>query len=169
MEYHGVEILGNVSPDGTGAAILCCGAPVNMDDMEVVGSGAQHSLVGGATIQVYRPRLANNSDVYTFNSGGADGPAIWTRWTLPVNVRLTESPYRFGPSEFTFEAGQTVVLVLSSNREFHTFTIKELEISIDVSAGDTETGRFTFDRPGEFELICIPHRSLGMTGSITVR
>ena len=27
---------------------------------------------------------------------------------------------------------------------------------------------FTFDKPGEYELVCIPHESLGMTGTITV-
>ena len=92
VEYTGVEILGAASPNGP---IVCCGTPINMDDMEVVGAGIQHNPDSDATVQVYRPKADGTTDVYTFQGSqtlskveGAPPedetdttPATWTRWT----------------------------------------------------------------------------------------
>ena len=40
---------------------------------------------------------------------------------------------------------------------------------MEVEAGDTESLTFTFDEPGTYDLICIPHESLGMVGKIIVQ
>ena len=77
--------------------------------------------------------------------------------------------YAFSPSEFTFSVGETVTFTLISETEFHTFTANELGIDQDVNAGETVTLTFTFDTPGTFKLICIPHEALDMVGTITVR
>ena len=92
VEYTGVEILGAASPNGP---IVCCGTPINMDDMEVVGTAIQHNPDGDATVQVYRPKVDWTTDVYTFHPSQTlskvEGtppedetdttPATWTRWT----------------------------------------------------------------------------------------
>ncbi len=86
VEYTGVEILGAASPNGP---IVCCGTPINMDDMEVVGTGTRNN--SDASVEVYRPKAGATTDVYTFHPaqtveasgepGGTDtGPATWTRW-----------------------------------------------------------------------------------------
>ena len=62
VEYTGVEILGAASPN---RPIVCCGTPINTDDMEVVGTGIQHNPDGDATVQVYRPKADGTTDVYT--------------------------------------------------------------------------------------------------------
>ncbi len=91
VEYAGVEILGAASPTGP---IVCCGTPIDMDDMEVVGTGAQHNPDDDATVQLYRPKANGTTDVYTFHpaqtrskvegappADEADTtPATWTRW-----------------------------------------------------------------------------------------
>lgn len=77
--------------------------------------------------------------------------------------------YLFGPTELTFGVGETVTLQLTSEGEFHTFTVDDLGIDVGVDPGATETLTFTFDRAGTFELICIPHEALGMVGTITVQ
>ena len=88
VEYTGVEILGAASPNGP---IVCCGTPINMDDMEVAGAGANHTPAGDASVTVYRPKAGATTDVYTFDPaqavevseepGGTDtGPATWVRW-----------------------------------------------------------------------------------------
>ena len=79
------------------------------------------------------------------------------------------SEYAFDPSELTFGLGETVTLVLRSETQFHTFTVDALGIDIDVDPGEIVTLTFTFDKAGTYDLICIPHQALGMTGSITVR
>lgn len=77
--------------------------------------------------------------------------------------------YIFSPSEFTFSVGETVTFTLTSENEFHTFTVDDLGIDQDVNAGETVTLTFTFDTPGSFQIICIPHEVLGMLGTITVQ
>ena len=77
--------------------------------------------------------------------------------------------YNFEPNEFTFQRGETVELRVTGETEFHTFTVDDLGIDISLDAGATETLTFTFDKPGTFKLICIPHESLGMVGTITVQ
>ena len=75
----------------------------------------------------------------------------------------------FSPSHFEFRTGETVRFELAAESEFHTFTISELGIDEAVNARETRYLDVTFDRPGEYALICIPHESLGMKGAIAVR
>ena len=77
--------------------------------------------------------------------------------------------YAFDPSELVFGVGETVTLKLTSEAEFHTFTVDELGIDVSVIAHEEATLTFTFQEAGRFELICIPHETLGMVGLITVR
>ena len=101
------------------------------------------------------------------DSGGQTG--------TPVAVNLQDpggsGAYMFDPSELTFSVGETVTFTLSSETEFHTFTVTDdaIEIDVDMDSGTTQTFSFTFDQAGTFELICIPHERLGMVGTITVR
>ena len=89
VEYTGVEILSAASPTGP---VMCCGTPINMDDMEVVGTGTNHNPDGDVSVEVYRPKADATTDLYTFHpaqtveasgepGGTATGPATWTRWT----------------------------------------------------------------------------------------
>ena len=77
--------------------------------------------------------------------------------------------YAFDPHELVFRVGDTVIFNLSAESEFHTFTADDLGIDVSVDGGSTETFTFTFDKAGTYELTCIPHEALGMTGTITVR
>ena len=78
--------------------------------------------------------------------------------------------YRFDPpAVYTFKVGDCVTFTLSAETEFHTFTVDDLGIDVEIDPGETETLTYIFDRPGEFKLICIPHELQGMTGSITVQ
>lgn len=77
--------------------------------------------------------------------------------------------YKFVPSDFTFNVGDTITFQMSAETEFHTFTVDELDIDEAVDGGETVTFTVTFDRAGTFEFICIPHEAFGMTGTITVQ
>ncbi len=76
---------------------------------------------------------------------------------------------KFDPADFEFDAGESARFELVADDEFHTFTAADLGIDIEVNAHKTEYLDFTFDRPGEYALICIPHEALGMKGTISVR
>ena len=73
VEYAAVEWLGAASPNGP---VVCCGTPINMDDMEVVGTGTRNTD-GDASVEVYRPKAGATTDVYTFHPAPSD---TWTRW-----------------------------------------------------------------------------------------
>lgn len=77
--------------------------------------------------------------------------------------------YQFDPSALTFKVGETANITLAGGTEFHTFTVDELKIDQSVNPGATATFSFTFDKAGTFKLICIPHESVGMVGTITVQ
>ena len=76
--------------------------------------------------------------------------------------------YEFVPDEFNFKVGETITFEMSAETEYHTFTVDELGIDEDMDAGETITFSYTFDRAGEFEIICVPHQAFGMTGVIVV-
>ena len=90
----------------------------------------------------------------------------------PVTVGLEDiggsGEYRYSPSEMTFSAGETVTFTLIAETEFHTFEVDDLDIYVEVEAGDTGTYTFTFDKPGTYELVCTPHSVQGMVGTIVV-
>ena len=77
--------------------------------------------------------------------------------------------YRFEPASFIFGVGETVTFALTSESEFHTFTISELGIDRAVEAQSEDTFTFTFTQAGTYTLTCIPHGTLGMEGTITVQ
>ena len=77
--------------------------------------------------------------------------------------------YVYDPAELTFERGEQVTLVMTSEGEFHTFTVPDLEIDVHVDAWKSKALTYTFDKPGTYELVCTPHETLGMIGVITVR
>lgn len=77
--------------------------------------------------------------------------------------------YIFDPAEFTFSVGETVTFELTSETEYHTFTVDDLGIDVEVEREETQTLTFTFEEAGEFALVCIPHEFLGMVGTITVQ
>ena len=85
-----------------------------------------------------------------------------------MNVVLTEGPYTFEPNNFDFELGKTYTLIFEAPGEFHTFTIDDLGIAINIFPGETVTQTITLEQAGDFQLICVPHLGLGMVGTVTV-
>ena len=76
--------------------------------------------------------------------------------------------YQFVPSELDFKVGDTVTFEITAETEFHTFTVDDLGIDVSLEAGETVRHTYTFDKTGTFKLLCIPHETFGMTGTITV-
>ena len=91
----------------------------------------------------------------------------------PFTVNLEDvggsGEYKFDPTDMTFSVGETVTFTLTSESEYHTFEVEELDIFEEVDAGDLQTFTFTFNEAGTYELLCIPHLTQGMIGTITVQ
>ena len=75
--------------------------------------------------------------------------------------------YEFYPSKFTFNVGQEVKFELSSETEFHTFTIDDLDIDLGLEAEEVIEFTFTFNDAGTYDLVCLSHPE--MTGKIVVK
>ena len=74
-------------PDAETAVTPCLNPIINMDDMEVVGTGVQHNPDGDASVEVYRPKadefdFLGDASVYTFQPAPSD---TWTRWTAKIS------------------------------------------------------------------------------------
>lgn len=92
----------------------------------------------------------------------------------PVTVNMTgvgtaADPGVFDPVNFTFSVGEAVNFTLFAEDAFHSFTVSELEINVEVNAGESGGLDFVFEEAGTYELICVPHEALGMVGTITVQ
>ena len=87
---------------------------------------------------------------------------------IPVNVINHTNPYVFEPNEFDFKVGTTYTLTIVGEDEFHTFTVKDLDIDIFVNAGETVVVDITPNKVGTFRLVCVPHLGLGMVGEVRV-
>ena len=81
----GVCVHYNPLPAGTLLAQVteCMNPIINMDDMEVVGTGTDHNPDGDASVEVYRLKAGATTDVYTFEP--AQTPVTWSRWTAKIN------------------------------------------------------------------------------------
>ncbi len=94
-------------------------------------------------------------------NGGATGDV--------VSVELGENPFEFTPDGFTFDVGTSYTLSFNASNDFHTFTVVDLGIDIFINPGETLEEVITPSTVGQFELVCVPHEGLGMTGSVTVQ
>jgi plastocyanin len=110
--------------------------------------------------------------VFTACGGGDDKPVPPTPTPggqvtqLSVNLRS----FAFEPDAFRFKAGDVVAFQFESKDIDHTFTVKELGIDWFVRTGGEAQEQFTFDQPGEYQLICViaGHEQAGMVGVIVV-
>ena len=88
-----------------------------------------------------------------------------------TTVSVTTENFAFNPSTFTVPV-RTVAAIVVTNRDnaFHTFTyeVNGQTYSHDLLPGTTTKFLVFFDAPGSVAFWCIPHRSMGMIGTITV-
>ena len=102
-------------------------------------------------------------------TGGPSGPvAGGTAISVGLDDAGGKGPFVFSTTDFTFKRGETVNFSFTSESQFHSFTVNDLGINVDVEGGKTVDFSFTFDTAGTYTLICIPHEVLAMVGTITV-
>ena len=78
-------------------------------------------------------------------------------------------PFAYDPIDFNFSVGEGVNFTFFAEAAFHTFTVNDLDINVEVNAGETSGLDFIFEEPGTYALVCVPHEALGMTGTIIVQ
>lgn len=106
--------------------------------------------------------------VLPVSSGDSSGGGEGTEFAVALQDPGGGEEYSFSPAEMSFKVGDSITFVLTSQSEFHTFTVDDLEIDASIDIEETVRYTVTFDNPGTFSLICIPHELQGMVGTITV-
>ena len=129
----------------------------------IVSTSSNQSSSAAATAP---PPATTSSQSSSAASVSATAPSDYS---LDVAMNDANAIYSFNPTDITVKKGETVTLNLTSENEFHSFTVDSLGIDVEVDAGTTEEITFTFSEAGTFDLICIPHESLGMIGKIIVQ
>jgi len=108
--------------------------------------------------------IAYNHAAGTQTGGGFD-------FQPSVTVNVTAQNFAFNPATFAVSV-QTITAIAVTNRDgvLHTFTyeLNGQTYSHDLLPGTTTKFLVFFDVPGSVPFWCIPHRSMGMTGTITV-
>ncbi len=121
------------------------------------------------TIKRASPPIPQPAPVVETEGEGDSGPALVG---TPITILLVDNggagPFAFDPIDLTFSQGEIVNFTFQAEAAFHTFTVNDLDINVEVNAGETGGLDFVFDTPGVYELVCIPHEVQGMVGTITV-
>jgi plastocyanin len=82
------------------------------------------------------------------------------------DLTLVTEDLEFSEESLDAAAGEVAVFVDNEDQTFHTFTIEELDVSLDIPA--SKSARVTFDaEPGEYEFFCEPHKT-DMKGTLTI-
>lgn len=86
----------------------------------------------------------------------------------PVVVELHDD--FFQPKEITIPQGKkTVFWLKNKGLKDHTFTIKELDVDVEVKPGVEKMVTIEPEKSGTFQLICRFHEKEGMVGTVTVQ
>ena len=85
-------------------------------------------------------------------------------------IEVSATSFEFTPSEISVEAGEEIAIEFTSDDILHDFTIDELDAHVAAEAGESETGGFRADEPGEYTYYCSVdgHREAGMEGTLVV-
>jgi plastocyanin len=93
--------------------------------------------------------------------------------TVHTNLTVTGKEYSMSPNKLQVAKGSIVKITFTNNGTMpHNFTIPSLGAgSKTVSPGQSDTVQFTATTSGTFDFYCSigNHRSLGMSGTITVQ
>ncbi len=85
------------------------------------------------------------------------------------DVEGVEQAFAFGPPAVEIETGTTVRWTWSGS-DSHSVTHDNGDaFNSEIQSGDGTTFEYTFDEPGLYLYVCIPHQSLGQKGAVAVR
>jgi plastocyanin len=125
------------------------------------------SNASSGTILAPAPSMSSNPSSISENTV-VEKPSVAVDKIVEVLMQDANAEYAFISEDLVFQTGEIIQFDLTSENEFHSFVVDDLGIDVEVDGGNSEQLIFTFDKPGVYTLICIPHETLGMVGEITV-
>ena len=138
-------------------AAIACGQPAPTDPSVTIIQRASPPIPAPAPTSV------------PGEGGGAEEAIVGTPFTVNMIDNGGVGPMSYDPTDLTFAVGEGVNFTFIAEAAFHTFTVNDLDINVEVNAGETAGFDYVFQEPGTYSLTCVPHEALGMVGTITVQ
>ena len=137
----------------------------------VVGLIAAIAVIRGRTGPSSFPRSLGVGAVGLFVVGAAFSVVATMTYDDAVakegDVQLVTKDIEFQDTSLEAGAGEISVFVKNEDATLHTFTIDELDVSLNIPA--SKSARITFDaEPGTYKFYCIPHEG-DMEGTLTIK
>lgn len=83
---------------------------------------------------------------------------------------ITGQNYSFNPASIAVDRGDTVKVTFKSSGGVHDWVLEAFNVRTSLlGSGQSQTVQFVANKTGTFEFYCEPHRSMGMTGTLTVK
>ncbi len=103
--------------------------------------------------------------------GEEGGPEVLVGTPFTVNMidNGGAGPFMFEPVDLTFNQGDVINFTFIADGAFHTFTVADLDINVEINAGEASGLDFVFEEAGTYALICIPHEAQGMVGTLVIQ
>jgi plastocyanin len=83
------------------------------------------------------------------------------------DIALSTQDMEFMPATITAPSGEITVFVHNQDNVLHTLTIDELGVDLLIPANTKANVTFNAE-PGTYEIVCVPHEGMGMTGTLKV-
>jgi len=84
-------------------------------------------------------------------------------------IVIEAEEHDFNPADIVVKQGETVEFLLRSLKGKHQLKIPGLVVETDVvNTGEEDSIKYTFEEPGEFELVCGVHEGEEMKGTLLV-
>lgn len=137
-------------PGGIVAMVSCIAALVagRRGHRDARASGGERSAI--RVVAALALLLAAASAVLTFTGKS-------TASSASADQTIAAKNFEFDPKDVSVEGGSTVV-VRNDDLFYHTLTVDELDIHVDLTPGDEVTVQIP-DRAGSFVMYCEPHTS----------
>lgn len=109
-----------------------------------------------------------------YGGGSSSGSTSSSSDTADVSGKSTfavvQDNFSFSPSTLQGTAGEQITLTIENDGSSpHTFTIDSENISVTLQPGDQQQVKVTFPKSGSVPFYCEFHKSMGMTGQLTVK
>jgi uncharacterized cupredoxin-like copper-binding protein len=90
----------------------------------------------------------------------------------PAEIKIVSTEFKYTPAKLWVVAGREVMLVLDNSgaETEHGIFIPAFGFRLTAMAGEIARKTAVFDKPGEFEFLCLVpgHREMGMKGMLIV-
>lgn len=127
------------------------------------GYGSSGGAYGGGG---YGSGSSSSSSAATPESSPSNTVDVSSKSTFEVE----QDNFYFSPSTLQGTSGQQITLTIKNDGSSpHTFTIGSENISVTLQPGDQQDVKVTFPKSGSVAFYCEFHKSMGMTGELTVK